>query len=152
MTITMSRPVTEVLNKQVANWTVLYMKLHHYHWYVKGSDFFTLHSKFEEFYKEAASYVDELAERILTIGGRPVSSLKACLEMSSIQEAAGGESVEIMVQSVIKDFSTLVEELNEGIKAADAAGDEVTADMFIGICGSLEKHLWMLRAFLGQTK
>jgi starvation-inducible DNA-binding protein len=148
----MSRPVTEVLNKQVANWSVLYMKLHHYHWYVKGSHFFTLHSKFEQFYNEAAAYVDELAERMLTIGGKPVSTLKACLELSSIQEAAGGESVEQMVQSVIKDFNTLTEEMYEGIKAAEAADDEVTGDMFVGMCKSLEKHVWMLQAFLGQAK
>lgn len=152
MTITMSRPVTEVLNKQVANWSVLYMKLHHYHWYVKGPDFFTLHSKFEEYYNEAADYVDELAERLLALGGKPVSTLKACLEQSSIQEAAGGESVEQMVQAIIQDFTTLINEMNEGIRAAEAADDEVTGDMLLGMCKSLEKHVWMLQAYLGKGK
>ncbi|HEY2420731.1 MAG TPA: ferritin-like domain-containing protein, partial [Neobacillus sp.] len=49
----MSNQLVSVLNKQIANWTVLYVKLHNYHWYVKGGQFFTLHVKFEEFYNEA---------------------------------------------------------------------------------------------------
>lgn len=150
MTITMSRPVTEVLNKQVANWSVLYIKLHHFHWYVKGPNFYTLHEKFEEMYNEAAKNVDELAERLLAVGGKPVSTMKACIEQASIQEAAGGESAEQMVQAVITDFNTLIRESKEGITAAEAADDEATGDMFLGITESLQKHVWMLQAFLGK--
>ncbi|MDV2888516.1 ferritin-like domain-containing protein, partial [Alkalihalophilus pseudofirmus] len=58
----MENQLVHVLNKQIANWSVLYMKLHNYHWYVKGEQFFTLHVKFEEFYNEAGLHVDELAE------------------------------------------------------------------------------------------
>lgn len=150
MSITMSRPVTDVLNKQVANWSVMYIKLHHFHWYVKGSNFYTLHEKFEEMYNEAAKNVDELAERLLAVGGKPVSTMKACIEQASIQEAAGGESAEQMVQAVITDFNTLIRESKEGITAAEAADDEATGDMFLGITESLQKHVWMLQAFLGK--
>ncbi len=75
------------VNKQVANWTILYEKLHNYHWFIKGHHFFTLHGKFEEFYDEAAGYIDELAERILSIGGKPIGTLKECLEIATIKEA-----------------------------------------------------------------
>ncbi|MBY8909064.1 DNA starvation/stationary phase protection protein, partial [Salinicoccus roseus] len=61
--------VREALNLQVANFTVLWTKLHNYHWYVKGHNFFSLHDKFEELYDTASTYVDELAERLLAIGG-----------------------------------------------------------------------------------
>lgn len=150
MSITISRPVTEVLNKQVASWTVMYIKLHHFHWYVKGPNFFTLHVKFEELYNEAAKYVDELAERLLAVGGKPVSTMKACIEQSSVKEAAGGESADQMVQAVVSDFTTLIGELHEGIVAAEAADDEATGDMFLGMSESLQKHVWMLQAFLGK--
>ena len=60
--------VVKELNQQVANWTVAYTKLHNFHWYVKGPNFFSLHEKFEELYNEASQYVDDLAERILAIG------------------------------------------------------------------------------------
>lgn len=56
--------------------TVAYTKLHNFHWYVKGPNFFSLHEKFEELYNEASQYVDDLAERILAIGGNPVATLK----------------------------------------------------------------------------
>ncbi|EGL20017.1 MULTISPECIES: DNA starvation/stationary phase protection protein [unclassified Paenibacillus] len=142
------RSAHKVLNKQVANWTVLYVKLHNYHWYVKGDQFFTLHVKFEELYNEAAGYVDELAERLLSIGGKPVATLKECLELSDIREAAGGEKSEAMVRTLLADFETVISECKTGMKEAEEAGDEGTADMLLGITQSLEKHSWMLGSFL----
>ncbi len=88
----MNKQVIEVLNKQVADWSVLFTKLHNFHWYVKGPQFFTLHEKFEELYTESATHIDEIAERILAIGGKPVATMKEYLEISSIQEAAYGEN------------------------------------------------------------
>jgi starvation-inducible DNA-binding protein len=143
--------LTDIMNKQIANWSVLFIKLHNYHWYVKGNQFFTLHTKFEEFYTEASLHIDELAERLLAIGGKPVATMKDCLEMASVQEAMGTESAEEMVQSVSNDFSLLVGELKEGMSIADDANDEITGDMLLAIHSSLEKHVWMLKAFLGKT-
>jgi starvation-inducible DNA-binding protein len=57
--INMSKELVKAVNQQVANWTVLYVKLHNYHWYIKGKNFFTLHAKFEELYNEANVHVDE---------------------------------------------------------------------------------------------
>ena len=78
--------VVKELNQQVANWTVAYTKLHNFHWYVKGPNFFSLHEKFEELYNEASQYVDDLAERILAIGGNPVATLKESLELSIVKK------------------------------------------------------------------
>ena len=89
-----AKSVEQVLNRQVANLNVLYVKIHNYHWYVKGPNFFTLHVKFEEFYNEVTVQMDEIAERILTLKGSPAATMKEYLELSSIQEAAGGEDAE----------------------------------------------------------
>ena len=89
--------VVKELNQQVANWTVAYTKLHNFHWYVKGPNFFSLHEKFEELYNEASQYVDDLAERILAIGGNPVGTLKESLEISIVDEAGKNYSAEQMV-------------------------------------------------------
>jgi starvation-inducible DNA-binding protein len=147
----MSNQLVSVLNKQIANWTVLYVKLHNYHWYVKGGQFFTLHVKFEEFYNEAGLHVDELAERLLAIGGNPVATMKECLESSSIKEANGQESADEMVQSIINDFSLIIGELKEGMSMASEMRDETTGDMLLAIHSALEKHVWMLSAFLGKA-
>ncbi|MFL0373270.1 Dps family protein [Paenibacillus amylolyticus] len=141
--------VEQVLNRQVANLNVLYVKIHNYHWYVKGPNFFTLHVKFEEFYNEVTVQMDEIAERILTLKGSPAATMKEYLELSSIQEAAGGEDAKTMVQNLIEDFATLSNEYQEGIEVADAAEDQPTSDMLTGFKADLEKHMWMLRSFLG---
>ncbi|MFF2911874.1 Dps family protein [Paenibacillus sp. NPDC057934] len=137
------------LNRQTANWTLLGVKLHHYHWYVSGPHFFTLHEKFEEFYNEAAGYVDELAERLLAIGGQPASTMKQYLALSGLEEARGGENAHDMVAELVKDFASIAEESKEAISAAEELGDQPTADLLIGIRSSVEKHAWMLNAYLG---
>lgn len=146
----MNTQVIEVLNKQVANWNVLFTKLHNYHWYVTGPQFFTLHEKFEQLYTEAATHIDEIAERILAIGGKPVATMKEYLELSSVQEAAYGETAEGMVEAIMKDYEVMLGELKKGMTIAQDADDETTSDLLLGIYTELEKHAWMLRAFLNQ--
>lgn len=145
----MSATMIQALNKQIANWTVLYVKLHNYHWYVKGNQFFTLHAKFEELYTEAAVHIDELAERVLALRGLPVATMREALELASVAEAAGSEDANAMVAATVQDFERLLAELKEGMQLADQEGDETTGDMFLAIYSSLEKHSWMLSAFLG---
>ena len=138
------------LNSQLASWTVIYTKLHNYHWYVTGSNFFTLHEKFENLYNEAAGYIDEIAERILTIGGKPVGTLKECLELSSIKEAKGSETADEMIKTLLEDFKTLNNEINEIIERAQGVNDEATSDLFLGIKSSLEQNMWMFNAYIGK--
>lgn len=137
------------LNRQTANWTLLGVKLHHYHWYVSGTQFFTLHAKFEELYTEAATYVDDLAERLLAIGGQPASTMAQYLALSELKEAVGGETAKEMVAQLIKDFAVVVEELKSSISTAEELSDQPTADLLTGIRTNVEKSAWMLNAFLG---
>ncbi|WP_420852141.1 Dps family protein [Paenibacillus hamazuiensis] len=143
----MSR-VVEALNRQIAGWNVLYVKLHNYHWNVKGPQFFTLHAKFQQLYEEAALHIDELAERVLALGGAPIATMKQYLEISSVQEASGHETAEQMVAAIVHDYKTVIGELKEGMALAQETGDETTSDMLLAIHTELEKHVWMLNAFL----
>lgn len=138
-----------LVNKEIANFSVLYTKIHNYHWFVNGPHFFELHQKLEELYKEVTSNYDELAERLLAIGEKPVATLKEYMELTTIEEATGNENTEDMVQSVINDFEKLSEEFLEIIEVAEQE-DPVTADMLTGMKKSLNKHAWMLRAYLGH--
>lgn len=149
-TATSATTVQQHLNRQIANWSVLYIKLHNYHWYVKGSQFFTLHAKFQELYEEAALHVDEIAERLLAVKGKPIATMKDYLNTSSIQEASNKEDATQMVDQLIEDFTTIIGELKEGMEAAQKADDETTADMLLAIHTTLEKHVWMLSAFNGK--
>ncbi|WP_127496302.1 Dps family protein [Paenibacillus glycanilyticus] len=150
MTTKTTKTVQQHLNRQIANWSVLYTKLHNYHWYVKGSQFFTLHVKFQELYEEAALHVDEIAERLLAVKGQPIATMSDHLKESTLKEASGKETAEQMVDQLIKDFSLVIDELKEGMGEAEEAGDETTADMLLAIHTKLEKHVWMLSAFNGK--
>lgn len=136
------------LNKQVANLSVLFTKLHHFHWYVSGPNFYPLHAKLEEFYDEVNELYDGFAERLLMIGGQPVSNLKGYLAITSLKEASGAEKPEEMLGHVLDDFKLLVTELKEVLNFAQEKGDETTADMLITTIASFEKHIWMLSATL----
>jgi len=138
------------LNIQIANWSVLYTKLHNFHWYVKGENFYTLHAKFEELYTQVTVYMDDVAERLLAIGGRPVATIKEQLELSTLLEATGSESANQMVTSVVEDFATLSGEMSEAITLAEQLADHPTADLLTGIRGEVEKAAWMLNAYLGR--
>jgi starvation-inducible DNA-binding protein len=142
--------LTDKLNTQVANFSVLYMKLHNYHWYVKGENFFTLHVKFEELYTEIALHLDTIAERMLSLRSAPTATLEEQLQLSSIKEAKGNENAQDMVKTLANDFNTICSELTEGITLAEDNDDQPTADMFITIRNSLEKHRWMLEAYLAD--
>ncbi|MBS4750005.1 DNA starvation/stationary phase protection protein [Granulicatella sp. zg-ZJ] len=138
-----------VLNELVGNLGVLYIKLHQHHFYVKGEAFFRLHQKFEDYYNEVHEQLDEVAERLLMIKGKPVSTLAEFLEVSSIKEAPyTKEKSQIeMVKEVVEDFKVIVSLLEKGIDATE--GDHVSQDMLIGIKGFYDKELWMLEATLG---
>lgn len=139
------------LNNLVATHGVLFTKLHQHHWYVKGGNFFVLHEKFEELYNEVNLQFDEFAERLLTIGGSPYSSLQEYLDHASIKEAPYTDKVSgfDMVKSVLADFEILTADLAKGIKLAREANDDITEDMFIGYKTSIEKHMWMFKYYLG---
>jgi starvation-inducible DNA-binding protein len=140
--------LTNSLNKQIANWSVLYTKLHRFHWFVKGPAFFTLHEKFEELYNEAAANVDTIAERTLAAGSRPIATMSEFLEHASIKDNGSEETAEEMVAALISDYSTISTELKELAGLAEEENDPVTEDLAIGLIEDLEKKIWMLKAFI----
>ena len=147
-----NKPLVEQLNNLVATNSALYTKLHNYHWYVNGPSFFTLHAKFEELYNETTLNLDEIAERILTKGGKPVATLAEHLELSHIKEATGAETTEEMVETTLTDFKTIMGFLKEAMEQAAEECDDRTEDMLNAMVQSLEKHSWMLSAFLGNNQ
>ncbi|TWT12513.1 Dps family protein [Planomicrobium sp. CPCC 101079] len=148
----MSAELNQELNVQVATWSVVYTKLHNFHWYVKGHQFFTLHVKFEELYNEATLHMDEIAERLLALGGKPVATMREQLELSVVEEATSKESSDEMVQTVVSDYDKIMKSLKRGMELAAEDNDDMTEDMLNAIHQNLEKHSWMLSAFLGEKK
>lgn len=145
----MSAMKTE-LNKQLANWIVTEMKLRSFHWHVKGPHFFTLHTKFEELYNEAADHIDVLAERLRALGDDALTSLGEVLQLATIKEDTASRTAEQMVESIVNDFGLMIDELQTALAFTESVGDEVSHDLLLGIQSSLQKHVWMLNAFAGD--
>ncbi|MCZ8519691.1 DNA starvation/stationary phase protection protein [Paenibacillus mucilaginosus] len=139
-----------LINQQIANWAILHMKIHQHHWYVKGPNFFPLHVKFQELYEEASLTLDELAERLLSVGGQPVSTSKEIAAAATIEEHEPLETAEEMVRSLRDDYKQLIEETGEAMELAEEEKDEGTHDMLLELKTKLEKHVWMLNAHLGR--
>jgi starvation-inducible DNA-binding protein len=138
------------VNVQLSNWALLYFKLHHFHWYVKGPHFPVLHVKFEELYEMAALKLDELAERLLAIEGKPASTMKEYLALATIKEANKAQSENDMLAATISDLEALVSGLEETATIAEEeAKDDATADVIIGQIEQLQKQIWMLKATMG---
>lgn len=144
----MNAELKQNMNKLVADLNVLYMKIHHFHWFVKGPNFFTLHAKFEELYNEVTEHNDSIAERLLKLNEKPISTLKECLDLATVKEASKvGTDVE-MVEELVNDLETIDKELTATMELA--GDDEGTADLLLGISESFQKHIWMFKAFLGK--
>lgn len=145
--------IHNTLNDMVANQAVFIFKLYHRHFYVKGPQFFVLHEKFEELYDEALENFDELAERLLAIGGEPYSSMAEFLEHASLTEYAGEKKAEgaKYVEETVRDMKTIRKALINGIELTGDAGDDATQDLLIGYKTKYDKHIWMLEAFLGNA-
>ena len=140
---------SEKLNLYLVNLNVLYRKVQNYHWNVVGKGFFTIHTKLEEFYDKINEQVDDVAERILSIGARPYGTLKDYLELTTIKEAENKEiSVHDVLVSVKADFESMLTLVKEIKVAADDENDYGTSAMLDEYISEYEKNLWMLNAYL----
>lgn len=145
--------VQDYLNKLVATEGLFYIRLHQFHWYVKGSRFFVLHEKFEELYDRTTEELDEVAERLLAIGGEPYATLEEFKQHSVLEERVEDKklSQDEMVEALVKDYETIRTFLGEGIKLTDEKEDFVSNDLLIEMKGNVDKTLWMLKAYLGDS-
>ena len=144
--------VQELLNELVATFGVFNIKLYQHHFYVKGPQFFKLHEEFEELYDGVTEQFDELAERLIAIGGKPYATLGEFLEHSVVKESPydSKETAEEMVHSTVVDYKIIDEKLQKGIVLTGEAGDDATQDLLIGYKAGVDKTIWMLQAFLGK--
>lgn len=142
--------ISIVLNELLANYSVHYQKLRNYHWNVKGSDFFDLHTEFEDQYNEARDHIDAIAERIRVFGKTPLSTMREYLEISEIKETSSELSSDIMVREVLSDYRILLQYMFAVVDVAVDQGDSGSEEMIKGFINSIEKHHWMLSAFLAK--
>ena len=142
------KPVIELLNDYLANYHIHYQKLRGMHWNIKGENFFTLHLKFEELYNDLLLKVDEVAERILTLGHTPKHNYADYRTTSKIKESVFVSDGIKAVEDILASFQTIIILQRELLVIASEAGDEGTNALMSDYIRLQEKLVWMYSSFL----
>ena len=142
----------EVLNQAVADLYVAHIALHQVHWYMRGRGFQVWHPKMDEYMDSLDGYLDEVSERLITLGGKPYSTLTEFLQQSEIEEEVGEFcNVEESLERVLEIYRYFITLFQKALDVTDEEGDDVTNDIFVGAKADLEKTVWMIAAELGQA-
>ena len=142
------REIAGGLARLLADSYTLYLKTHNFHWNVTGPMFQTLHTLFETQYTELAIAVDDIAERIRALGEPAPGSYQQFAALSSISEETGVPSAQDMIRQLVEGQEAVARTARSVFPAADAAGDEPTADLLTQRMHIHEKNAWMLRSLL----
>lgn len=143
-----SKELAEKLNLLLANYQLFYINARGFHWNIAGDKFFELHVKFEELYTDALIKIDEIAERILTLGFTPLHSFIDYTKSSSIKEAKNISDGKKAVQHVLKGFQLLLEVERIVLELSAEANDEGTNALMSDYIREQEKSVWMYSAYL----
>lgn len=142
--------VTEILARLLADEHILYMKLRNYHWNVEGMNFVALHELFEEQYDSIAETIDNIAERIRSLGFFAPGSMEAFKQLTRLGETdhLGGSDVK-MLQNLLADYEAIIQILRLNVEdTLDKYKDAGTSDFLTAIMEDHEKKAWMVRALL----
>ncbi len=142
-----SNKITEALNKLLANHQIYYQNLRGFHWLILGKNFFQLHEKFEELYNETANTIDEIAERILMLGGTPLHTFENYLEKAELKSAKNIRGSKESLYIVEQNVAFLLKGIRAILKQASENNDEGTAAIMGELISKYEKQLWMFSAF-----
>lgn len=136
------------LSRLLADTYTLYLKTHNFHWNVTGPMFQTLHLMFEQQYNELALAVDQIAERIRTLGEPAPGSYREFAELSSIEEDLDRPDATEMIRRLVQGHEAAVRTARSVFPSAEGAHDEPTADLLTRRMEVHEKTAWMLRSLL----
>lgn len=143
-----SEALAEKLNVLLANYSFFYQNSRGYHWNIKGEKFFELHLKFEELYNDLLLKIDEVAERILTLGHTPEHNYSAYAKKASIKESKKISDVQEAVRQILDSLQIVIILQREILSLSADAGDEGTNALMSDYIRAQEKMVWMYSAFL----
>ncbi len=138
------------LNDLLANYSIFYQNVRGYHWNIKGEKFFELHVKFEELYNDLLLKIDEVAERILTLGYEPEHNYSSYEKKSSIKESKQVSDGIKAVKDILQSFKTILPLQRELLDMSEKSNDEGTNALMSDYIRTQEKLVWMYSAFLSH--
>lgn len=145
-----SEHLAEKLNDLLANYSIFYQNVRGYHWNIKGDKFFELHLKFEELYNDLLLKIDEVAERILTLGYSPNHNYSSYKKESKIVESTEVSDGIKAVKDILESFKIIISLQRELLDLSADASDEGTNALMSDYIRAQEKLVWMYSAFLNR--
>jgi starvation-inducible DNA-binding protein len=148
------KAVIDILNQEVADHYVVLTKTRFYHWNVEGPEFHDIHELLDEHYALMSDIVDEIAEQCLKLGGQAAGTLAYFKENARIAEDEGDEIPDTrrMIENLMNDHETIMENLHEEIRATDEDYDDaVTSNLLQDISAKHHKMAWMLRMIIQKS-
>lgn len=145
-----SNALAEKLNLLLANYSIFYQNTRGAHWNIKGDKFFELHLKFEELYTDLQLKIDEVAERILTLGHAPMHRFSDYQRLSAITESEHVTNGILSVQDILSSFQVIIALQREILNLSADAGDEGSNALMSDYIRSQEKLVWMYSSFLSH--
>ena len=147
---TKAAALAQHLNDLLANYHVFYQNVRGFHWNISGEKFFELHVKFEELYNDLFVKIDDVAERILTLGHTPANAFSEFLQTSQIPERSDIRDGRTAVQEILKSFQVLITKQRQLLQESADLNDEGTNALMSDYIREQEKLVWMYNAFLGR--
>ena len=138
------------LNELLANYSIFYQNTRGFHWNIKGEKFFELHLKFEELYNDLILKIDEVAERILTLGHTPSHKYTDYLGKTGVKESDQISDGKKAVEEILAAFKTIILKQREILEIASEANDEGTSALMSDYIREQEKLVWMYSAHLNE--
>jgi starvation-inducible DNA-binding protein len=138
--------IIKKLSLFLSDTSIVYYKTHAFHWNIEGQNFYSLHLMFEKFYTNLWESLDDIAERIRSLGDKAPPCFTELLQHFSISEMDRTPPAEVMLQTLLDDYVLLAQSANELAIFATAQNDLVTADLMVKRAAFLEKAAWMLRS------
>ncbi len=145
-----SAELADKLNTLLANYSIFYQNTRGYHWNIKGDKFFELHLKFEELYNDLFLKIDEVAERILTLGYTPKHNFSDYKKISKVTESNEVSDGIKAVKEIIESFKVIIMIQRELLNLSAEAGDEGTNALMSDYIRAQEKLVWMYSAFINK--
>jgi len=145
-----TKELAEKLNILLANYSVFYQNTRGFHWNIKGDSFFVLHVKFEELYDDLKIKIDEVAERILTLGYTPNHQYTKYVEVSDIIESGKVSDGIDAVNEILGAFKVILKIQREILELSGDADDEGTNSLMSDYITEQEKLVWMYSSYAGE--
>ncbi|KRL95274.1 hypothetical protein FC21_GL000862 [Limosilactobacillus equigenerosi DSM 18793 = JCM 14505] len=143
----------QILNQLIVDTTQLSMIVHQTHWYMRGTDFLTLHPLMDEWRDDLEDQVDELAERLIVLDGAPTATLAEVVAQTKLTTQPGvyTRTMTDRLDELATDYRYLADLYQQGIEITGDAKDDSTQDILIGFKTAIEKLLWMIESELSRA-